>query len=955
MSMVGPIRHEPFRRRPPRRGPRAARFLALALIAGLVALLPAAPVAAAPAGATPGQSRAAAPVEARGDGHTIVVLRRTDRAGSVAVARTAAALATQHGFTVGHVYDHALHGFAATLDAGQLAALRRDPRVAFARPDRRMTLTSQLEPPGVKRVGAHVSPLAKIDEVDGPGDRIDADIAILDTGVDAEHSDLDVVGGVDCTVHPGTDSTPVGHPLWGDIQGHGTHVAGTAAAIDNGFGVVGVAPGARIWSVRIFRPRAHGWESNLLCGIDWVTAQRDPARTRSIEVANMSMRIGHDDDGVRSAMTATAATRTSTPSTRPSAPRSRPGTSSPWPPATNATMHPSTSPPPYDEVITVSAMADFDGLPGGLAPTPATATRIRAASRTSTTRSPTSAPTVPTSTSSPPASACARRSGPPATSRTATARCRAPPWRPPRSPAAWRCTASRTRPQRPPRCVPASPPRGTATGRPRPTRTASPTACSTSRAPARPRTSASSPAPRVRGVQAGVTRSYTVEVSRGFAFLDPITLTLDAGALPAGVTAELARTDLTDLEDVDIPLTVTVPPATPDSGPLGIAVGASGGAGPIEHSVIATLIIDSTAPDLAPPTVRFRRGAAAGTTNVPLYVQWTGSDASGTHRFELARHADAGPWVPVPLAQPTTSAVTSLVPPVHEYRFRVRAVDLAGNETLRYGPTLLLRRRSEDSGTIAFSTGWLKQTAEGAYGGSVRWSTKAGATATFSFIGRAFGWFSPTSPQRGAAEVYVDDVLVETVSLASDDRLTSRVVFAMEWPGTPVRHTVRYPRRGHAGTPAHRLRRGVLPPLRQRTGRRRRANGHGSRGVGMGARRQRSGIVSLDGRCPALHQGTVPCSDRSPFCSPRSSWRGSHRPRHARRKGRRSSAGSSPSGTARTSSPSSRRPSGGWASRPGTFTNASPAASRRPSRRARSASCSAIRGSPRSVPIAPSS
>ena len=69
-----------------------------------------------------------------------------------------------------------------------------------------------------------------------------------------------------------------------DWIGHGTHVAGIAAARDNGFGVVGVAPGAGTWSVRVFNASGNGSFSTYICGMDWVARHADV-----IDVANMSL------------------------------------------------------------------------------------------------------------------------------------------------------------------------------------------------------------------------------------------------------------------------------------------------------------------------------------------------------------------------------------------------------------------------------------------------------------------------------------------------------------------------------------------------------------------------------------------------------------------------------------------------------------------------------------------
>src|SRR2546428_234654 len=80
------------------------------------------------------------------------------------------------------------------------------------------------------------------------------------------HRDLNVVGGVNCV--PGGSS-------FNDLNGHGTHVSGIAAAKDNHTGVVGVAPGARLWAVRVLDSQGNGLFSTIICGIDWVTAHAD--------------------------------------------------------------------------------------------------------------------------------------------------------------------------------------------------------------------------------------------------------------------------------------------------------------------------------------------------------------------------------------------------------------------------------------------------------------------------------------------------------------------------------------------------------------------------------------------------------------------------------------------------------------------------------------------------------
>ena len=90
----------------------------------------------------------------------------------------------------------------------------------------------------------------------------DVKVAVIDTGINFEHEDLkdNYAGGKNCLV-------PNAQPL--DDQGHGTHVAGTIAAVYNSKGVVGVAPKARLYSVKVMDSKGIGNPSHIVKGIDW--------------------------------------------------------------------------------------------------------------------------------------------------------------------------------------------------------------------------------------------------------------------------------------------------------------------------------------------------------------------------------------------------------------------------------------------------------------------------------------------------------------------------------------------------------------------------------------------------------------------------------------------------------------------------------------------------------------
>ncbi|WP_029214962.1 S8 family peptidase [Kallotenue papyrolyticum] len=260
------------------------------------------------------------------------------------------ALAAQHGLSVQRIYTHALKGFAARIPEARLAKLQADPDVAFIDQDQVISIDAQEIPTGIRRIEATLSPTARID---GTDERVNVDVAIIDTGI-APHADLNIYRSVNCSGgSPLRGSCKSSSPA--DGNGHGTHVAGTVAALDNGSGVVGVAPGARLWAVKVLNDQGSGYRSWIIAGIDYVTANAG-----AIEVANMSLGGSGTDDGKSCAQTTDAYKKALCNSIAAGVTYAVAAGNE----SDDARNH---VPAAYviDGLITVSALADFNGLAGG--------------------------------------------------------------------------------------------------------------------------------------------------------------------------------------------------------------------------------------------------------------------------------------------------------------------------------------------------------------------------------------------------------------------------------------------------------------------------------------------------------------------------------------------------------------------------------------------------------------
>jgi hypothetical protein len=202
---------------------------------------------------------------------------------------------------------------------------------------------------------------------------------------------------------------------------------------------------------------------------------------------------------------------------------------------------------------------------------------------------------------------------------------------------------------------------------------------------------------------------------------------------------------------------------------------------------------DVAAPVVTAPVATIVNGATLGASKVPLRLTWKASDAgSGVCRSHVSRRLGTNPFAGVPLTLATVrSASTQAAPASKAYQFAASATDCSdlSSATVTSAP-MHLTAYQNSSRSITYRGAWDGGRAPNAYGGSLRRSGRAGASAALRFTGREIAWVASKTPSSGSARVYVDGHAVATVHLRSTTAIQRRVVFTRTW-ATAGAHTIK--------------------------------------------------------------------------------------------------------------------------------------------------------------------
>ncbi len=158
-----------------------------------------------------------------------------------------------------------INSISADIPESVSEKLKKNPKIKYIEEDAQVQIAgkpSQPQPPqppqqitwGIARV--------KAPEAWNNSTGKNVKIAVLDTGISNSHPDLTVSGGINLVGKSKNNK-------WNDDNGHGTHVAGIIAARNNSIGVVGVAPDAQLYAVKVLDAYGSGYISDVIEGIDW--------------------------------------------------------------------------------------------------------------------------------------------------------------------------------------------------------------------------------------------------------------------------------------------------------------------------------------------------------------------------------------------------------------------------------------------------------------------------------------------------------------------------------------------------------------------------------------------------------------------------------------------------------------------------------------------------------------
>ncbi|MGN1385914.1 MAG: S8 family peptidase [Bacillus sp. (in: firmicutes)] len=179
--------------------------------------------------------------------------------------------------TINYEYE-SIQAVTAEMNADYISAFAKEEQVKSIQYDQTVSIQSQVENWGISSLN--------VKKIKGSLTGKGVNIAVIDSGVNRSHPDLKISGGA-CFLALSSDTNACAND-YEDDNGHGTHVAGIIAALDNDIGVVGVAPEANLFVLKVLDEKGEGSTSSIAAAIDW-------AVQHEMDLINLSLVAPEDD------------------------------------------------------------------------------------------------------------------------------------------------------------------------------------------------------------------------------------------------------------------------------------------------------------------------------------------------------------------------------------------------------------------------------------------------------------------------------------------------------------------------------------------------------------------------------------------------------------------------------------------------------------------------------------
>ena len=276
--------------------------------------------------------------------------------------------------------------------------------------------------------------------------------------------------------------------------------------------------------------------------------------------------------------------------------------------------------------------------------------------------------------------------------------------------------------------------------------------------------------------------SVTLTLTRGVNHTAPVTFTVaDAAPVAASITGPSTLSGSASTVQLEIDSSGVA------NGSYPVTVFASDGS-PVAVPVAVTLIVDGDAPSTTIDDVRLLLSSTVTAGGqVPMLVSWSSTDA-----LSGVASGGAGPSLG---STPNGFRTSNYAP--NSYTFTSNATDAVGNSATSAPRRVVLSTAQESAAT--FAGGWTTATGSAPWG-TTRFSSRRGASATYSFTGTDVAWVAPRGPKRGRARVFIDGALKATVDLYSASFAERRVVFVAD-DLAPGPHTIKIVVRATSGRP----------------------------------------------------------------------------------------------------------------------------------------------------------